>query len=1385
MKSFKIILIFFLISGALFSQRGFVENKGQVMDVNQNLRPDVKFYYENQQTALYFKKNKVVYSFTELDFLDEKKYQNNAALLDSFKQQLGATIYRMDMLFKGANPSPNVVKGEEISGNTHFYLNKRDGIRDVGIYSSITYKDMYNNIDVVFYELPTGLKYDIVLKKGADINDVNIQYLGAEKLNIENGQLIIDIANKTLVEDIPLSFIDGDKNQKVEVQYKLSKEGILSFKTDLEDFNTLTIDPVLEWATYLNPTAATTASLDYANSHLDASGNFFIYGQVYSAAGNYPVIDPGGSAYNASYNSSSDLYIAKFDVNRALVWSTYLGGSSSDQSYGSNVIASRGTTLHIVGERISDDAPFTNGGGLYVVPPNNNQAFWARFNSTTGALSHLTGIGGGYKPSIEISNGGNVGIIMEAYDFNNPLVMSRGGAYNQAASGGSKDMFFMLFNTSFNQTWGTFLGGPAPQENFMFRFDNSNNIVFIGESSWFGASTPASEHLVQRPGAYYQSAGAGGTDVLLGMFNSSGALVWNTLYGGDISDARRGQQGGYAKILIDPTTQEITMFWNTTSTNLPTLNSGGGTYYKTVPTHASFNGSGSFWNYAAYFARFNTSGAVTHASYWYNSTDGDLIHDVTFGGCNKLYVVGRQDAATFTKTPLVGGFNLATGGQIGLFQLDRSNLNLEWSSHLASDDGYGPSIAGRTDNPRVYVASEGYNTTSTMVNPGGGAYYQGSNLNGTSANFSIWQLHPTIPPEVNGTTSICEGQTTTLTASGGAGAPYRWYANNTTSTVLFTGSVYTTPALSANTTYYVSSGTGLCISSRTPVAITVSSPTTANNTTSTAAICENQTKALSATPSGGTWSVVSGGGIISGTTYTPANVTANTTVILRYTGPTSGVCPGDTDDVTFTVNVSNIANNTTTTTAICETATKALVGSPSGGTWSVQSGGGTISGTTYTPANVAANTSVTVRYTIAANGGCPATTSDRIFTVEPTITPTITSISASMCNGDTRALTGTPAGGTWSVVSGPGSISGTTLTASGSGTIQVRYRILNACGNNDATQNITVSNSINVSITSSSSSLCENSTRTLTGTPTGGTWTVLTGSATVSGGVLTPTGTASVRVEYAVTSTCGNGADTVDIIINPEPIANAGLDYNICAGDSSVLTATGGSTYTWNPGGGTMASQTVFPITTTTYGVNVISDSGCVSIDSVTVFVQNPGVATVVDDALTAVSGEQTTANVYSNDVGEVSTVTIINGAFNGVSSQSGGIITYQSTDGYTGNDSIEYSICDLNCQVVCDTGWLRIIVETDLKIPQFISPNNDGMNDYWFIEGLNKYPNASVKIFNRWGRLVYEGAPYTNDWDGKDKNMVSGEMMSGTFFYVLELGDDNEVHTGYIQVRK
>lgn len=65
-------------------------------------------------------------------------------------------------------------------------------------------------------------------------------------------------------------------------------------------------------------------------------------------------------------------------------------------------------------------------------------------------------------------------------------------------------------------------------------------------------------------------------------------------------------------------------------------------------------------------------------------------------------------------------------------------------------------------------------------------------------------------------------------------------------------------------------------------------------------------------------------------------------------------------------------------------------------------------------------------------------------------------------------------------------------------------------------------------------------------------------------------------------------------------------------------------------------------------------------------------------------------------------------------------------------------------------------------------TPNGDGINDFLYYDLLQAFPGSSLKIFNRWGRLVYESADYRNDWDGDDHK-------DGTYFWVLDVNDESQ----------
>ncbi len=75
--------------------------------------------------------------------------------------------------------------------------------------------------------------------------------------------------------------------------------------------------------------------------------------------------------------------------------------------------------------------------------------------------------------------------------------------------------------------------------------------------------------------------------------------------------------------------------------------------------------------------------------------------------------------------------------------------------------------------------------------------------------------------------------------------------------------------------------------------------------------------------------------------------------------------------------------------------------------------------------------------------------------------------------------------------------------------------------------------------------------------------------------------------------------------------------------------------------------------------------------------------------------------------------------------------------------------------------------------IPNAISPNGDNVNDYWYIRWLYKYPDNEVTIMNRWENVVYQAAPYENDWFGTYNGKT---LPQGTYYYILKIKENNEV---------
>lgn len=100
-------------------------------------------------------------------------------------------------------------------------------------------------------------------------------------------------------------------------------------------------------------------------------------------------------------------------------------------------------------------------------------------------------------------------------------------------------------------------------------------------------------------------------------------------------------------------------------------------------------------------------------------------------------------------------------------------------------------------------------------------------------------------------------------------------------------------------------------------------------------------------------------------------------------------------------------------------------------------------------------------------------------------------------------------------------------------------------------------------------------------------------------------------------------------------------------------------------------------------------------------------------------------------------------------------------------------------------TDAVTVFVDNGLIIPSAFTPNGDGANDFWVIEGIEAYPNCLVQIFDRWGQGVFSTSGYSEKkaWDGKKNGRLLNES---TYFYVIELRNGtDEVLKGPVSIIK
>ena len=575
-----------------------------------------------------------------------------------------------------ANSSPEIAGVEELPGKVNYFVgnDQRKWRTNVRTYRKVWYKDVYPGIDLVYYGNQGQLEYDFVVAPGADPSVISLAFENTENMRLgEQGDLVVSVAGGEVRQHKPLVYqeVDGVR-QEIAGDYVLKDNLQVGFTVAAYDARRpLIIDPVLVYASYLGGSA-----LDVGNDiAVDSSGNAYVTGRAVSA--DFPTANP----FQATFaGSNGDAFVTKVNAaGSALVYSTFLGGSSFEEGIGIAVDSSGNAYLTGITQSTTNFPTVNPLQGIHGGGGNFQDVFITKVNAAGSALVYSTFLGG------QCDDSGR-GIALDS--SNNAYVTGTTGNCNvnnfptlnpiQGTFGGRGDVFITKVNAAGSAlVYSTFLGGSGFDGGGGIAVDNSGNAYVAGHagSADFPTTNP------------FQAIFGGSSDAFVAKVNAAGsALVYSTFLG--------GSSGEFGRDIAVDGSGNAYVTGTTASTDFPTAN----------PFQATFGGS---FN-DAFVAKVDPS-QVGLASLVYSTYLGgnnqEFGRGIAVDGSGNAYVTGRTFSANFpTLNPFQGL------GAAYVTKLDTSGSALVFSSHLGGGSQLGHAIAVDSSG-NAYVTG----STSGMV----------------------------------------------------------------------------------------------------------------------------------------------------------------------------------------------------------------------------------------------------------------------------------------------------------------------------------------------------------------------------------------------------------------------------------------------------------------------------------------------------------------------------------------------------------------------------------------------------------------------------------------------------------------------------------------------
>ena len=407
--------------------------------------------------------------------------------------------------------------------------------------TKVIYKEVYPNIDLVFYQSTEGaLKYDFILHKGAYLSDINLEYIGVENLYLQStGQLSYSTKWGIVQEEKPFSYTLEGKNT-VDISYSL-RGNSLSFEGEEDLIREETVlDPIyVDWSSYFYGSGNNGTSWAWTwvlDLDIDDSNNVYVTGMTNDR---FPIL---ANAYDTSPAGYYDGFVCKMSEDGdSILWFSYIGGSSYEYSFTLTVNSAHQPV--IAGFSWSNDFPTTPGawdrnGGSGGTGWGVYKGFVTKFTDDGDSLVFSTFLGGASNDlihSMTLDDGGNVYITGETKSNDFPTTTGcYDPSYNGAAGGWGwqgGDAFLTKMNSNgTNLLFSTFIGGANDDVGYDIQLSPNNEIYIVGKTG--------SGNFPVTPGSpIFNYNVLGNTDGFVMKFKPDGkTLVYSKLMGGNGDD---------------------------------------------------------------------------------------------------------------------------------------------------------------------------------------------------------------------------------------------------------------------------------------------------------------------------------------------------------------------------------------------------------------------------------------------------------------------------------------------------------------------------------------------------------------------------------------------------------------------------------------------------------------------------------------------------------------------------------------------------------------------------------------------------------------------------------------------------------------------------------